>query len=174
MGRNWLFDNQEHVAPRPTDTKGLIMLTSVTLPCYQQPIRIVHKLIAYPRMPLPHLASKNALLKPSGEFSCFDPQRLWMSCLALCRKYCTFLHHNPMIVDWLYCTSSRPKFGSVTRIPPNPIFLHCLPWNSRHRNERRFYLLCGKYTSWGCPTTRKTASAELQLLSNSSCLGMLC
>ena len=43
------------------------MLTPIALPCYLTIAnqKIVHKLITYPGTPLPHLAFKNALLKPT-------------------------------------------------------------------------------------------------------------
>ena len=35
--------------------------------------------------------------------------------MAPCNKCYTFLHHNPVSVDWLYCMqASGPTFGSVT------------------------------------------------------------
>lgn len=35
--------------------------------------------------------------------------------MAPCDKCCTFLHHSPVSVDWLYrARASGPKFGSVT------------------------------------------------------------
>ena len=37
------------------------------------------------------------------------------SCLAPCNKYCTFLHHNSISIDWVYCARvNGSKFGSVT------------------------------------------------------------
>ena len=36
-------------------------------------------------------------------------------------KRCTFLHHKPVTVDWLYCRrASGPKFGSVTILDSRP------------------------------------------------------
>ena len=42
----------------------------VTSPSTNQ--RTVHKLITYPRTPLPHLSFKKAFLKPTWELGCFE------------------------------------------------------------------------------------------------------
>ena len=61
-----LLHDCEHIAPRHTGAKGLMMVTpvtrTVTSPLTNQ--RIVHKLITYPGTSLLHLAFKTALLKP--------------------------------------------------------------------------------------------------------------
>ena len=37
------------------------------------------------------------------------------SLLGTCSKPCTFFHHNPMSVNWCYCTwVNGPMFGSLT------------------------------------------------------------
>ena len=71
-----------------------------TLPSTNQ--RIVHELITYPGTPLPHLAFKNASLKPIREFGLLEHELFRAPCLAPYNKCCTFLHHNPASVDWLY------------------------------------------------------------------------
>ena len=59
---------------------------------------------------------KNLSLKAIREF------RFWsISCphslFGSCNKHCTFLHHNPVSVDWLYCVQENgPKFDSVTLV----------------------------------------------------------
>ena len=48
----------------------------------------------------------------------FQALATWTSCLVPCNKCCTFLHHNQVSVDWLYCVQiTGPKFGSVTFWP---------------------------------------------------------
>ena len=76
-----------------------------TLLTHHQPIRIVHKLTTYPGM---HPTPKTLPL----QILCWNP-----SCLAPFNKHCTFLHHNPVSVDWLYCAwANEHNFGSVTFI----------------------------------------------------------
>ena len=60
-----------------------------------------------PATPLPHLAFKNAFLKPIGKFRCSERQLPWTPCLVPCNKLGTFLHHNLVSVDWLYCVGER-------------------------------------------------------------------
>ena len=54
--------------------------------------------------------------KSQKHHGCFSSiSCLHSSFLGACNKHCTFLHHNPVSGDWLYCArESRPKFGSVT------------------------------------------------------------
>lgn len=64
--------------------------------------------------PLPHLAYKNASLKPAGEFGLFEHSLPQTPCLVPCSKRCTFLYQKLGSVDWLCCAwVSGPKFGSV-------------------------------------------------------------
>ena len=71
-----------------------------------------------PHKPPPHPIFKNLSLKAFREFghlstSCPD------SLLGSCNKHHTFLHHNLVSVDWLYCMQmSRPEFGLVTLALP--------------------------------------------------------
>ena len=75
----------------------------------------MYKLITYPATPLPNLAFKNALLKPIGEFRWFWALAALNSLSGAYNKGCTFLHHTPVSVDWLYCArASGPKFRSET------------------------------------------------------------
>ena len=84
----------------------------VTSPSTNQ--RTVHKLITYPRTPLPHLSFKKAFLKPTWELGCFEYELPGLF-LVPYNKHCNFLHHSPVSVDWLYCIPSKgPKFGSLT------------------------------------------------------------
>ena len=92
------------------------MLTPVTPPCYLTANQSENCAPAdhTPCEPLPCLDFKNALLKPteeSGFWALAAPDSL----LGVCNKRCTFLHHTPVSVDWLYSArASGPKFGSVT------------------------------------------------------------
>ena len=59
------------------------MLTPVTPPVTSPSTnqRIVHELITYPRTPVPHLAFKNAFLKPLGSSGFFEHQLPWTPCM---------------------------------------------------------------------------------------------
>ena len=39
-------------------------------------------------------------------------------CLVTCNKYCTFLHHNPVPVDWFYCASGEKTWVWISNTPP--------------------------------------------------------
>ena len=68
--------------------------------------------LAYSNL-LTYPAFKHFSLKPSWEFRVQDLSISYPnSLLRVCSKCCTFLHHNPASVDWLY-TSSRFKLGFV-------------------------------------------------------------
>lgn len=59
--------------------------------------------------------TKNVSLKLVRKFRLFDYELPLTPCTAPYNKRCTFLHHNLVSADWLYCMwASRPKFGSVT------------------------------------------------------------
>ena len=48
-----------------------------------------------------------------------QPRPLYLLLPWPCDKCCTFLHHNLVSVDWLYCMqASGPKYGSVTKSDP--------------------------------------------------------
>lgn len=51
---------------------------------------------------LPHVAFKNAFLKPAGEFGFFKHKLPWIPCLVPCNKHHTFLHHSVMPIGRLY------------------------------------------------------------------------
>ena len=68
-----------------------------------------------PTTSLPHSSLKIFPWKPSGssDWALAVPN----FCTAHYNKRCTFLPHNPMSVDRLYCAqTSGPKFGSVTEV----------------------------------------------------------
>ena len=89
-----------------------VNLSHTSLLPHHQPVR---ELCTNPGTPLPHLAFKNAFLKPTKEFLVFWALAAWTPPLVPCNKHCTFLHHNLVSVDWLYWRQvSRPKFGLVT------------------------------------------------------------
>ena len=56
-----------------------------------------------PLATLPQMLPLNTLpWKPSGNLRFLSKSHLY-SLLAACNKHCTFLHHNPMSVNWLCC-----------------------------------------------------------------------
>ena len=64
--------------------------------------------------PLPHAAFKTPSLKAFGEFGSFE---LELPILLVWHRAinATFLHHNLVSIDWLYCVRvSGLKFGQVT------------------------------------------------------------
>ena len=74
----------------------------------------VHELITSPNLFL-HAVFKNVAQKAFGEFRSFRLWLSWTPCLTPWNKLYTFLHHNPVSADWLYCTwASGSKSGSVT------------------------------------------------------------
>ena len=85
-------------------------------------------------MPFLHLAFKNALLKPIGEFGLSEHWLSQTPCTAPCNKHCAFPPHNWVSVDWLYCQwASGPKFGSVTAALAIIVAIFCVDmdptWN---------------------------------------------
>ena len=60
-----------------------------------------------------------------------------------CKTSCTFLHHNPVSGDWLYCRRARgPKFASVTT------FL----WGSRLSHSLKLTQLVSVRSQTGTPS----------------------
>ena len=85
---------------------------AVLLPSTNQ--RIVHKLITHPQMPFPHLAFKNCFPETHQGVCGFQALVPWTPCWVPCYEHCTLLHHKLGSVDWLYCSSGGPRFGSGT------------------------------------------------------------
>ena len=74
----------------------------------------MHERITYPVNPLLLLAFKCFAESHWGVWV-FWALAVWTPCSVPCDESCTFLHHNLMSVDWLYCTRvSGPKFGLLT------------------------------------------------------------
>lgn len=77
-------------------------------------LRTVHELIMPPAAPSFTLSLKAYPESHQGVWVFWT----WAACshyLAPCNKHCTFLYHNLMSIDWLYCVwASGPKFTLVT------------------------------------------------------------
>ena len=70
----------------------------------------------YTRVPHPRLAFKNGSQKPIQKFRTFKHQLPGLLAWHL-QNTLHFLYHNPVSVDWLYCSqASGFQFGSVTSL----------------------------------------------------------
>ena len=99
----------------PTRTQNLEAWWYWFLIPHNPPIRRYLWTDHIPCNPLPHPVFKNLSLKAIGSFCALSTNCL-DSLLGACNKCCTFLHHKPVSVDWVYCMQGEYKFGSVTKI----------------------------------------------------------
>lgn len=101
--------------------------------------RIVYEMIIPSAAP-----SLTMLLKPLESWGLFDYE-FQFSLPGSCSKYCAFLYHSLVSVDWLCCTwASGPKFDLVTMPCSFLSSLACCPQNTQSHwasSKKKLYFL---------------------------------